>query len=147
MILQTVQPIEMTLYKEPYHYSYRIPLQVGTPPQQVFLVLDTGSIVLALNSYQCANCNPHNKFNHKKSASFIDQKKIEVVKYSDGNNVCMHGSDIIHLNNHVRLRVDLAINLKLGVNMGGIGGVWGIDKIIIHGKLCTNNCLLYKLVN
>ena len=67
--------------KSYYSTEYYGPITIGTPPQNFLIDFDTGSSTLWVPSSFCtsANCAPHHKYNHGKSATYIEGgAKIEI---------------------------------------------------------------------
>ena len=51
--------------------QYTVPVQLGTPPQTVRAVPDTGSFELITSAAGCDGCAPHAEFDAAKSSSAL----------------------------------------------------------------------------
>ncbi|KAF7348568.1 Pepsin A [Mycena venus] len=60
-------------------------ISVGTPPQNVSVVFDTGSETLEFASTMCdSSCDSQVKFDHTKSSTFVDKKTTNSITFATG---------------------------------------------------------------
>ncbi|KAJ7755367.1 acid protease [Mycena maculata] len=59
-------------------------ITVGTPPQNVSVVFDTGSSTLEFASTLCATCSNQVQFDSKKSSTFVDGGDTSTITFSTG---------------------------------------------------------------
>jgi hypothetical protein len=61
------------------------PISVGTPPQEITVVFDTGSTTLEFASDRCGSaCNNQVKFNSTKSSTFVDGGRTSSITFATG---------------------------------------------------------------
>ncbi len=63
-----------------------VTINIGTPPQQFTLLVDSGSNILWISDSKCNPCplNIH-KFNKNQSTSFLQTDESKMIKYATGN--------------------------------------------------------------
>jgi saccharopepsin len=66
-----------------YNLQYNAVFQVGTPPQDMELVLDTGSSWIWVPSVDC-DCHESNRYDYKSSSTYYDTKKSLILQYGVG---------------------------------------------------------------
>ncbi|XP_065844709.1 beta-secretase 1-like isoform X2 [Oscarella lobularis] len=71
--------------------GYTITLSVGTPPQKVRVILDTGSGDLVLRTPKIGT----NHFQPNKSSTYVSTRKPAIIAYMSGSAVGHVGSDVI----------------------------------------------------
>ena len=66
--------------------QYTVELQLGTPPQTLSVVPDTGSYEVVVSSSECDGCGAHSRFNRDQSSSFRAKDPAEqiVTLYGQG---------------------------------------------------------------
>ena len=81
---------------------YLAKLYVGTPPQEITALIDTGSTVFFITSIFChqnKDCKIEDYFNHEKSKTFSKINKNIKIQYSAGNLTGTLGNEDIVINN------------------------------------------------
>lgn len=88
------------------HNFYSVEVELGTPPQKLQLLLDTGSsdmIVVSNSNPYCTSttdCDTYGSFDSTTSSSFVPKGKNFKMKYADGTSSTGEwGSDIVSLSN------------------------------------------------
>ena len=66
--------------------QYTLPLHVGTPPQELWVVPDTGSFELVLSSAECKGCGHHRRYHRNMSSTYAPKTPTEpvVIQYGQG---------------------------------------------------------------
>ncbi|KAI0645713.1 acid protease [Trametes meyenii] len=59
-------------------------ISVGTPPQTVSVVFDTGSETLEFASTECTSCTQKNKFDPAKSSTFVRGDRVSTLPFATG---------------------------------------------------------------
>ncbi|KAI0675319.1 acid protease [Trametes maxima] len=59
-------------------------ISVGTPPQTVSVVFDTGSETLEFASTECKSCTQKNKFDPAKSSTFVRGNRVSTLPFATG---------------------------------------------------------------
>ncbi|KZT73397.1 acid protease [Daedalea quercina L-15889] len=62
-------------------------IQVGTPPQNVSVIFDTGSFTLEFPSTECTACANQPRFNTSLSSTYISSDNISTIMFITGNGV------------------------------------------------------------
>merc|ERR1719230_1684247 len=65
--------------------QYTVPVSVGTPPQTLNAVPDSGSFELMMTSEDCNGCEGHIKFNSRNSTSFLNLGTVVDTKFGQGD--------------------------------------------------------------
>ncbi|KAL1523764.1 hypothetical protein AB1Y20_018689 [Prymnesium parvum] len=65
--------------------QYTVPVLVGTPPQMLHAVPDTGSFELMMTSSECDGCAGHVTFNSQNSSSFVNLGTVVDTKFGQGD--------------------------------------------------------------
>lgn len=67
--------------------QYTVKVNVGTPPQELHVVPDTGSFEVVLSSKECTGCGAHRRFDRQASKTFSSKTPKETVttSYGQGN--------------------------------------------------------------
>lgn len=58
--------------------------QVGTPPQPISVVFDTGSTSLEFASTECTSCAQTGKFDGNKSSTYVRGTRITTISFATG---------------------------------------------------------------
>ena len=108
---------------------YTISLNIGTPPQILFLLLDTGSSLLWVNNMNCLGCKSKNKFISSESHSFQTNNKVLNINYLSGEISGIIGIDTIKLNSNNYLFNNFSFLLinKTNINIE-LDGIFGLSK-------------------
>ena len=69
------------------HSSYMVPLKVGTPPQTVYVQVDTGSSDLWVPSTVCDSCSGKSQYDASSSSTSKKQSGSFEIQYGDGSTV------------------------------------------------------------
>lgn len=80
--------------------TYTIEVEIGTPPQNLTLILDTGSPDLWVNptcatSGQRRYCQSFPKFDYTKSESINDTGFADILRYGKGNVTIEYVTDVV----------------------------------------------------
>ncbi|KAH9858704.1 acid protease [Lenzites betulinus] len=86
-------------------------ISVGTPPQPVSVVFDTGSQTLEFATTECTTCNQSNKFDISKSSTFVRGSQSSTLSFSTGV-----GVDPVVNNDYV-------LHIRSGTDTVTVGGV------------------------
>lgn len=82
--------------------TYTIDVEIGTPPQTVGLILDTGSFELWVNP-SCKSsampdyCESFPRFDETKSSSFNDTGKLSLLTYGQGHAMVVYAKDVVSI--------------------------------------------------
>ncbi|OSD06882.1 acid protease [Trametes coccinea BRFM310] len=90
-------------------------ISVGTPPQTVSVVFDTGSQTLEFASTECTTCNQTNKFDGSKSSTYVRGNRITTLDFATGV-----GVDPVVNNDYV-------LTVRSGTDTVTVGGVAAKD--------------------
>ena len=96
---------------------------VGTPPQPVSLVFDTGSTSLEFASTECTSCVQTGKFDGNKSSTYVRGSRVSTISFATGV-----GVDPVVNNDYV-------LTLRSGTDTITVGGV------------ATPNVSLFTIIN
>ncbi|KAI0630375.1 acid protease [Trametes polyzona] len=86
-------------------------ISVGTPPQDVSVVFDTGSQSLEFASTECTSCTQSNKFDPSKSQTFVRGSRVTTLDFATGV-----GVDPVVDNDYV-------LTVRSGTDTVTVGGV------------------------
>ena len=64
--------------------QYTVPVQLGTPPQTVRAVPDTGSFELITSAAGCDGCSPHAEYDSSKSSTFTARGEVVETHFGQG---------------------------------------------------------------
>ncbi|PYI01221.1 acid protease [Aspergillus sclerotiicarbonarius CBS 121057] len=104
-------------------------IQVGTPPQSLMVMYDTGSTELVLPSKDCIDCGNHTLFDPNKSRSFSRVPDVNLVgEYSTGATT-------------VPLSESEVVNCTVNSDTVRLGGLTASDQWIL---LCTQFPSVFK---
>lgn len=83
-IAHAAPPLTCVTSKNYMNAQYTVEVQVGSPPQTMDAVPDTGSFELILASTGCEGCAPHKLFDREQSNSFSNRGDIVETHFGQG---------------------------------------------------------------
>lgn len=93
--------------------QFLIPIDIGTPPQRFYPVIDTGSSTLWVHGNNCKDCSSNlNIFDPSKSSSFIDMNMKKNIKYASFSIEGFYCSEKVSFGYEKPVNVDLVIANK-----------------------------------
>ena len=139
--------------------QHLVEISLGTPPQRVEMLLDTGSNTVWVPSTYCVSvgCKHHTKFNHSASATFRAEEVEFEVDYRSGIIVGELAYDSVHVGSLTLQELPLGLVFKeIGDAFGALpfSGILGLgfgtpdypslfDRIVTSGKLKENLAGIY----
>ncbi|ODQ56491.1 acid protease, partial [Saitoella complicata NRRL Y-17804] len=106
-------------------------IDIGTPQQDMAVVLDTGSADLWVFSTECASCSAdtHDLFDPETSRTFINSSTPFTINYADGSQANGHlGYDVLNLGgiNVQNQTVQIATSISANLNRATLDGILGL---------------------
>ncbi|KAL3909607.1 MAG: hypothetical protein SGPRY_009362, partial [Prymnesium sp.] len=80
-----------------YNAQYTLPLLVGTPPQLLNAIPDSGSYELIMTSVKCDGCKGHPLFNMSSSVSFVGSDDVVNTAFGQGDVTSVISYDRVQL--------------------------------------------------
>ena len=81
-----------------YNFQYNAVFEVGTPPQSMSLILDTGSSWTWIPSIDC-RCHISNRFDPSESSSYQNLSVSQVLEYGKGTVIGVAGFETFRIDN------------------------------------------------
>lgn len=103
----TTLPISKINIQNSLQVEYYVTVQIGTPPQEFNLLIDTGSSALWIDSTKCVTCGAHKLYDSSKSSTFSNAGSRSVMlSYGSGLVSGVTSSDIIKIGSFTASRAD-----------------------------------------
>ncbi|ODN83743.1 hypothetical protein L202_01835 [Cryptococcus amylolentus CBS 6039] len=111
-----------------YDASYLGTVHIGTPPQELLLVLDTGSADLWAAGADCANCGDGERFNPSASSTYKASSGTFSITYGSGSASGDLGTDVVELANFTVPDITLAVvdQASTGLIRAPLSGIMGL---------------------
>ncbi|ODN80068.1 hypothetical protein L198_07878 [Cryptococcus wingfieldii CBS 7118] len=111
-----------------YDASYLGTVHIGTPPQELLLVLDTGSADLWAAGTDCANCGDGERFNPSASSTYQASSGTFSITYGSGSASGDLGTDVVELANFTVPNTTLAVvdQASSGLISAPLSGIMGL---------------------
>ncbi|WVQ72157.1 hypothetical protein IAR50_001702 [Cryptococcus sp. DSM 104548] len=122
-----------------YDASYLGTVHVGTPPQELLLVLDTGSADLWAAGADCANCGDGGRFNPSASSTFKPGDGDFSITYGSGSASGDLGTDVVQLANFTLPNVTFAVvdQASNGLISAPLSGIMGLAFVGLSNTKAT----------
>jgi hypothetical protein len=115
------------------HSSFLAKVYVGSPPQEISAIMDSGSSLFFITSNYChenKQCKTRHYFNYKKSNSFSDINKKFELDFAAGNLAANFGTDTIMVDNNITIQkqvVGLIYKIKADNTFDNVDALIGIS--------------------
>lgn len=111
-----------------YNYQYFCGVEVGSPPQRLEVILDTGSHHLWLPAYNCSNCPDNNDaFDIRQSSSAVPTERRDTLTYGKGMVKGFYVSDQVQLGASARMDFLLA-DMQWDTQHSQADGIMGLSN-------------------
>ncbi|KAF9915144.1 hypothetical protein BX616_006814 [Lobosporangium transversale] len=134
--------------------QYYGPVNIGTPPQTVNLVFDTGSADIWFPSAECemVGCKAHRRFDATKSSTFQKDGRPWTIRYGEGSSASgILGQDVVEVGGvKVHQTIGLALNESITFAQAPEDGIFGLafnSKQTVKGvKTFMDNAIASKAI-
>ncbi|TYJ52523.1 hypothetical protein B9479_006883 [Cryptococcus floricola] len=111
-----------------YDASYLGTVHIGTPPQELLLVLDTGSADLWAAGADCANCGDGDRFSPSASSTYQASSGTFSITYGSGSASGDLGTDLVELANFTVPNITFAVvdQASSGLISAPLSGIMGL---------------------
>ena len=136
ILIFSILHISLSLVRVPLfnelNEQWNAKIEIGTPPQQFIVQIDTGSSNLWIPSIACKNsstCQGHNYYNQSASETFVNNGEPIYINYGDGSYVnCTLAIDNINFGGIEVIQAEFAqcSDVNMSENYKGYDGLIGL---------------------